>query len=100
MAVAEDAFKLLGRVAVHQSRSSQESQVQHARYPRREPSSFNVSYIYNDDELADASTNGNHSCASSEMIKSLDRIMPMRSVPAMIRFPYLTQHRYAFDQLQ
>jgi hypothetical protein len=68
MAVADDAFKLLGRVAVHQSRSSQESQVQHARYPRREPSSFNVSYIYNDDELADASTNGNHSCASSEPI--------------------------------
>lgn len=98
MAVAEDAFKLLGRVAdafdnpssresrkdfrvntikIHRpqtSRSSQESQIQHARYPRREPSLFDVSYIYDDDELADVSTIGNRSCASSETIKSLTRI--------------------------
>lgn len=98
MAVAEDAFKLLGRVAdafdnpssresrkdfrvntikIHRpqtSRSSQESQVQHARYPRREPSLLDVSYIYDDDELADASTIGNRSCASFETVQSLDRI--------------------------
>lgn len=97
MAVAEDAFKLLGRVAdafdnpssresrkdfrvntikIHTpqtSRSSQESQVQHPRYARREPSLFDVSYIYDDDELADASTIGNRSCVSSETIKNLTR---------------------------
>ncbi|KAG2134908.1 uncharacterized protein EDB93DRAFT_1107237 [Suillus bovinus] len=99
MAVAEDAFKLLGRVAdafdnpssresrkdlrvntieIHKpqtSRSSQESQVQHARYARREPSLFDVSYIYDDDELADASSMiGDPSCTSSETIKRLSRI--------------------------
>ncbi|KAG2361221.1 hypothetical protein BDR07DRAFT_1461539 [Suillus spraguei] len=97
MAVTEDAFKLLGRVAdafdnpssresrkdfrvntikIHTpqtSRSSQESQVQHPRYARREPSLFDVSYIYDDDELADASTIGNRSCVSSETIKNLTR---------------------------
>ncbi|KAG2132058.1 hypothetical protein DEU56DRAFT_812846 [Suillus clintonianus] len=98
MAATEDAFKLLARIAdafdnpssresrkdfrvntikIHRpqtSRSSQESQVQHARYPRREPSFFDASYIYDDDELADTSTMGNRSCASSETIKSLTRI--------------------------
>lgn len=98
MAVAEDAFKLLGRVSdafdnpssresrkdfrvntikLHRpqtSGSSQETQVQHARYARREPSLFDVSYIYDDDELADASTIGHRSCASSETVKSLTRI--------------------------
>ncbi|KAG1850218.1 hypothetical protein DFJ58DRAFT_444959 [Suillus subalutaceus] len=100
MAVAEDAFKILGRVAdafdnpssresrkdfrvntikrhrPQTSPSSQESQVQHARYARREPSLFDVSYIYDDDELADASTIGNRSCVLSETIKSLNRIIP------------------------
>ncbi|KAG2038289.1 hypothetical protein BDR03DRAFT_1091328 [Suillus americanus] len=100
MAIAEDAFKILGRVAdafdnpssresrkdfrvntikrhrPQTSPSSQESQVQHARYARREPSLFDVSYIYDDDELADVSTIGNRSCASSETIKSLTRITP------------------------
>ncbi|KAG1845236.1 hypothetical protein C8R48DRAFT_779977 [Suillus tomentosus] len=97
MAVAEDAFKLLGRVAdafddpsscesrkdfrvntikirkPQTSRSSQESQVQHACYARREPSFFDISYIYDDDELADmASMTANRSCASSsETIRSL-----------------------------
>ncbi|KAG2337085.1 hypothetical protein BDR05DRAFT_993168 [Suillus weaverae] len=98
MAAAEDAFKLLGRVAdafdnpssrelrkdfrvntikIHRpqtSRSSQDSQLQHARYARRERSFFDVSYIYDDDELADTSTIGNRSCASSETVKSLSRI--------------------------
>ncbi|KAG1734439.1 uncharacterized protein EDB91DRAFT_1348578 [Suillus paluster] len=98
MTATEDAFELLGRVAdafdnpssresrkdfrvntikIHRpqtSHSSQESQVQHASYARREPSFFDVSYIYDDDELADISTIGNRSCASSETIKSTTRV--------------------------
>lgn len=62
-------------ISTHQSRSSQESQVQHAYYARREPSFFDISYIYDDDDdgLADmASMTANRSCASSsETIKSL-----------------------------
>ncbi|KAG0697116.1 hypothetical protein DFH29DRAFT_166655 [Suillus ampliporus] len=56
------------------SHSSQESQVQHARYARRKSSYFDVSYAYDDDEFADTSTIGNHSCASSETTKSIARI--------------------------
>ncbi|KAG1741295.1 hypothetical protein EDB19DRAFT_1705244 [Suillus lakei] len=98
MAATEDAFELLGRVAdafdnpssresrkdfrvntikIHKpqtNRSSQGSQVQHARYACRDPSFFDVSYIYDDDELADTSNIANRSCASSETIKSLSRI--------------------------
>ncbi|KAG1772846.1 hypothetical protein EV702DRAFT_1132632 [Suillus placidus] len=95
MAVAEDAFKLLGRVAdafdnpssresrkdfrvntikIHRpqtSRSSQDSQLQHACYARREPSFFDVSYIYDDDELADTSTIGNRSCTSNALTRRI-----------------------------
>jgi hypothetical protein len=65
---------------------------------------LDVSYIYDDDELADASTIGNRSCASFETIKSLDRITlydeafcddTIASV-----CPYLSQHKYVFNQFQ
>ncbi|KAG2038286.1 hypothetical protein BDR03DRAFT_955072, partial [Suillus americanus] len=121
MAVAEDAFKILGRVAdafdnpssresrkdfrvntikrhkPQTSPSSQEGQVQHARYARREPSLFDVSYTY-DDEFADISTIGNRSCASSETIKSLTRITSYDDAfyicddTTALVFPYLSPH--------